>query len=189
MKRRTFITLSLFGLAGLSAAGFTYLKFFHTEQSNLIKELSLYFNKDFSAAANKENPSFMLSQLLEKNVITLNGSVNKSVLKAIAKDEEQVAVNDWLYSQSEYYLYSLAYIAKTKGVIPLDNFDLLGGDLTQATTKDMAACVSLCDETNKCNAVTYGKMSHPDKNKRQRCFLKSSGVRHRPKPHYESAVK
>src|SRR5690554_476863 len=119
MKRRTFLTLSLASAAGLAFSSAVYLKFFYTEPSNLIKELSQYFHEDFAAVAGNEPPGFMLNQLLKNNVISINGTVNKDALKEASKNEEPVSVNDWLYSQSEYYLYSLAYLAKTKGFIPL----------------------------------------------------------------------
>jgi PAN domain len=67
-----------------------------------------------------------------------------------------------------------AQLISTAGLTMLDGTMLEGGTLTDRTLPDAESCAAWCVSTSECVGFSYGKPTHPNPDRRGRCWLKKA---------------
>lgn len=176
MKRR--YLLGLLGLSIIALGAVRYYEQIPVRQSVLALNLKPYFHPGFSAYAPTINAGEVLAMLIEKGVISKDGSVNIALVKTLASSDKIVEVNGLNYTEAEAGLHGLAYLAHGGNVVWLEGHDLMGGDYENHVVSDASECYLECQSDKKCTGFTFAKNSHPLPEKHNMCYLKNKPFVH-----------
>lgn len=88
--------------------------------------------------------------------------------------EIDVGLDDWVLSDTDWeQLQSTNFFTQETNFEMLSDTDLPGaGDYKSRRLGSLAECAMFCEDDVDCSAFTYAKLSHPNKKKRNMCWLK-----------------
>ncbi len=92
------------------------------------------------------------------------------------KQDEIIIYKERTFSQSDLELHTLAYMidasTKNKDILLLKGLDLFGGDIDNFKVPNSDECLEACKKNLRCKAFTYVKITHPNPDKHNQCWLK-----------------
>lgn len=175
---------------------------------SLVMQLSEFRDPRFDPVSEDISINGLMQSLESKGVYERkNAVVYPEKIADLAKTDKIIVMFDEYFTQTEVELYTLSSFVLTKyakqkhitleeqyreQVELLPKVDLMAGDLRGfRTSTGLDECRDACETNEECRAFTFAKFSHPNKNKKNMCWLKkdkftyySSG-----KDHYVSGIK
>lgn len=189
MNRRGFLA-AMGGMFAVGALGFFgYDHFRAPNHSRLHEQLLLLADPQFAGHAATLVAADVLASLLEKGIVSENGTINTEAIEKLAATDDSVVYSGRLYLKSELDLYGLAYLVVAEGMVMLPGFDLMGGDYDKHVVAGAAACESLCNEDKDCHSYTFATEEHPRVDKHKMCWLKNGELRIGRAAPYISGIK
>ena len=95
--------------------------------------------------------------------------------QAVPSQVRESGGEEWVLTEADYQEMAVRNaLPKSQTLELLDNVDIPGaGDLRAEKVSGISECVASCEADEDCNAFTFARMSHPLKDKRHMCWIKS----------------